>query len=667
MFTSSAGIVIILLPITKYQYYSFTVIFEQRLTVRYRILFPFASHTSMKNIFAAFATLFRWIGKFLSTTRSFLGNLLFLLVMVIILSTFLSEKKPPTIHNAALILSLSGDIVEEKHTTNPISELLGELSQTKQTPAETLLQDVLDAIHHAATDSQINCILLNLHDLGTVGLDQMQTIGEALNEFKKSGKKVIAAEDHYQQKAYYLASFASEIYLNPMGAVYLHGFGSYPLFFREALEKLRVNYHVFRVGTYKSAVEPILRDSMSDESKEQIQRLLTSMWSIFTTDITRQRALPEGAIDQYANNIPAKLAASEGSTARLALDSKLVDGLKSREEIREYLAKQTAADPDQGFSQVPLNEYLRTITRSYQPPLVASVNTIGIIIAEGMILDGEQPVGAIGGDTLAAMIRKARLDTAIKAVVLRVNSGGGSAFASEIIRQEILELKKSNKPLVVSMGSTAASGGYWIAANADEIWASAATITGSIGIFAAIPTFENSLASIGIHSDGVGTTQLASGLNVSRPLAPPLEEAVQMTLDHGYQQFLSLVATGRNMKMEQVETVAEGRVFHGKEAQQLGLVDKIGTMAEAIESAANKAKIKDYSASYIEKPRTLRDEMLGFFKGDIVTALLRQMISQPLAQQMIHLTAPIRELLLFNDPSGLYAHSLIQGASLLEP
>ena len=621
----------------------------------------------MKNIFAAFAAFFRWIGKFLSTTRSFLGNLLFLLVIVIILATFLSEKKPPIIHNAALILSLSGDIVEEKHITNPISELLGELSQTKQTPDETLFQDVLDSIHHAATDSQIKCILLNLHDLGKVGLDQMQTIGEALNEFKKSGKKVIAAEDHYQQKAYYLASFASEIYLNPMGAVYLHGFGSYPLFFREALEKLRINYHVFRVGTYKSAVEPILRDSMSDESKEQMQGVLTSMWSIFTTDITRQRALPADAIDQYANNIPAKLGASEGSTARLALDSKLVDGLKSREEIREYLAKQTAADPDQGFSQVPLNEYVRTITRSYQPQLVAPVNTIGIIIAEGMILDGEQPVGAIGGDTLAAMIRKARLDTAIKAVVLRVNSGGGSVFASEIIRQEILELKKAGKPLVVSMGSTAASGGYWIAANADEIWASAATITGSIGIFAAIPTFENSLASMGIHSDGVGTTQLSSGLNVSRPLAQPLEEAVQMTLDHGYQQFLSLVATGRDMKMEQVETVAQGRVFHGKEAQQLGLVDKIGTLAEAIESAADRAKIKDYSASYIEKPRTLRDEMLGFFKGEIITALLRQTISQPLAQQIIHQTAPLRELLLFNDPAGLYAHSLIQGASLLEP
>ncbi len=621
----------------------------------------------MKNIFAAVATLFRWIGKFLSTTRSILGNLFFLLIMVMILTTFLFEKKPPIIHNAALILSLAGNIVEEKHSTNPISELLGELSQAKQTPAETRFQDILDAIHFAATDSQVKCILLDLHDLGTVGLDQMQTIGEALNQFKKSGKKVIAAEDYYRQKAYYLAAFASEIYLNPMGGVDLHGFGAYHLFFREALEKLRVNYHVFRVGTYKSAVEPILRDSMSGESKEQMRGMLTSLWSLFTTDITRQRTLPAGAIDQYANDIPAKLTAAGGSTAQLALDSKLVDGLKTREEIRDYLAKLSAPAPDRGFSQVSLNEYLRTITLSYQQPLVASANTIGIIIAEGMILDGEQPVGSIGGDTLAALIHKARLNPAIKAVVLRVNSGGGSAFASEIIRQEILELKKAGKPLVISMGSTAASGGYWIAANADEIWASAATITGSIGIFAAIPTFENSLASLGIHNDGIGTTQLASGLDVSRPLAQPLQEALQMTLNHGYQQFLSLVAKGRNMNTEKIETLAEGRVFHGKEAQQLGLVDKIGTLADAIESAAKKAKIKEYSASYIEKPRTLRDEILGIFKGDAAAALLRQTMSKPLAQQMIHLTAPFREILLFNDPAGVYAHSLIQGPSLLEP
>ncbi len=621
----------------------------------------------MKKFFAAFTAIFHRIGKVLAATRSIMGNLIFLLIIILILTTFFLEKKPLNIHDAALVLSLSGDIVEEKRVTGTIPELLGELTQSRQTPADTLLQDILDAIHQAATDTQIKCILLDLKNLGTVGLDQMQTIGEALNQFKKSGKKVIAAEDYYRQKAYYLASFASEIYLNPMGGVDLHGFGAYHLFFREALEKLRINYHVFRVGAYKSAVEPIFRDSMSGEVKEEMRGLLTSLWTIFTADITRQRSLPEGAIDQYTNEITAKLAVSGGSTARLALDSKLVDGLKTREEIRSYMEKQTAAAPDLGFSQISLNAYLRTITPSYQPPVVTPDNTIGIIIAEGMILDGEQHVGTIGSDSLAAMIRKARQEPKVKALVLRINSGGGSVFASEIIRQELLELKKSNKPLVVSMGSTAASGGYWIAANADEIWASSATITGSIGIFAAIPTFENSLASLGVHSDGIGTTPLASGLDLSRPLAQPIKDALQMTLNHGYQQFLSLVATGRHMNMEKVATIAEGRVYNGKEAQQLGLVDKIGTLADAIASAAKMAKTDAYSAVYIERSRTLRDEFLQLFQGKVITALLDQTMSRPFSRQLAHLAAPITEILLFNDPQGLYAHSLIQGASVLEP
>ncbi len=625
----------------------------------------------MKNLFSALSSIFRWIGKILTATRSILGNLIFLILLVLILTTLLAEKKPAVIHDAALILSLSGDIVEEKRIVNPLEELLTEITPAQQAPSETLLQDILDAIHHAAQDSQIKCILLDLKDLGTVGLDQMQTIGEALNQFKKNGKKVIAAEDYYRQKTYYLASFASEIYLNPMGGVDLHGFASYHLFFREALEKLRINYHVFRVGAYKSAIEPIVRDSMSIEAKEQTRGLLTSLWAIFTADITRQRALPPDAIDQYANNIVAKLAASGGDTAQLALDSKLVDGLKDREEIRNYLAQQTAASPETGFSQISLPAYLHSITPSYQPPLVEADNTIGIIIAEGMILDGTQPAGSIGGNSLAALIRKARLDPAIKAVTLRVNSGGGSAFASEIIRQEILELKKSQKPLVVSMGSTAASGGYWIAADADEIWASPASVTGSIGIFAAIPTFENSLAAFGVHSDGIGTTQLASGLDLTRPLAPPLKEALQMTLDNGYRQFLSLVATGRNLSMEKVQSVAEGRVFTGNEAQRLGLVDKIGTLADAVASTAKLAKLDDYTASYIERPRTFSEELLELFQNKVTAALLPHLLSQPLTQpltqQLARLAAPVKEFLLFNDPAGLYAHSLIQGPSLLEP
>lgn len=621
----------------------------------------------MKKIFSAFFTLFRWIGKFLSTTRSILGNLIFLLLIAILFISIFSEKKKPVVENAALILSLAGNIVEEKQSRDSFTELLTEVTQTSQTPNETLLQDILDAIHHAETDPQIKCILLHLKDLGAIGLDQMQTIGAALNQFKKSGKKIIAAEDFYKQKGYYLASYASEVYLNPMGGVDLHGFGAYNLFFREALEKLHINYNVFRVGTYKSAVEPILRDSMSVEAKEQTRGLITALWKIFTGDITRQRALPADAIDQYASQISTKIAAAAGSAATLALNEKFVDGLKTRNEVNEYMGKLAAVDTDNKFKQIQLADYLRTFTPSYQPPRIATGNVIGIIVAEGMILDGKQPVGAIGGDTLATVIREARLDSAVKAVVLRVNSGGGSAFASEIIRQELLELKKAGKPFVISMGSTAASGGYWIAANADEIWASPATITGSIGIFAAIPTFENSLANLGVHSDGIGTTPLATGLNLTRPLAPSLKESIQMSLDSSYRQFLDLVAQGREMKQEEVQNIAEGRVFYGEEAQRIGLVDKLGTLEDAIHSAADMTKLKDYTAQYIEKPRTLREEMLAIVKGKISAALLSLNLSPPAAQQLSQLLQPVREVLAFNDPAGLYAHSLIQGQALLGP
>lgn len=635
-------------------------------------LFFYPTLTSMKNIISAFSILFRWIGKLLTTTRAVLGNLFFLTLMVVLFLVLFTEKKAPVFQDAALVLSLSGDIVEEKRPVNPLAELIPEIMPNQQVPSETLLQDILDAIHHATGDSRIKCILLDLKNLGTVGLDQLRIIGHALDQFKQSGKKVIAAEDFYRQKTYYLAAHASEVYLNPMGGVELNGFGAYRLFFRAALEKLRINYHVFRVGTYKSAVEPITRDSMSIEAKEQTRDLLNSLWALFTGDITRQRALSADAIDRYANGIIAGLAATGGDTARLAMEHKLVDGLMDRQEIHDYLIKQTAAAPEKGFSQIALRDYLRTLTPSYKAKSRpgAADHIVGVIIAEGMILDGTQPPGAIGGNSLAALIRKARLDPAVRAVTLRINSGGGSAFASEIIRQEILELKKSNKPLVVSMGSTAASGGYWIAADADEIWASPATVTGSIGIYAAIPTFENSLAALGVHSDGVGTTQLASGLNLTHPLPPPLKEAIQMTLDHGYHRFLSLVAAGRNIDMEKVQTLAEGRVYTGKEAQELGLVDKIGNLEEAIASAARLAKLDAYTACYIERPRTFSEEMLELFTGGVMAAMSGPIQSHPLFQQMARLSAPakgLREFLLFNDPAGLYAHSLIHGPSLLEP
>ncbi|MBU0942945.1 MAG: signal peptide peptidase SppA [Proteobacteria bacterium] len=620
----------------------------------------------MKDLIHSIVNIFRWIGKVLTGFRILTLNLAFLVVLFFLfssLSSYPPQKEVKVSSSGALILKLSGDIVEEKRATDPVSSILNDKLGLNTGPSETLFQDILDIIGAAGSDEKVTCILLDLSELGTVGLNQLQIIGNALTDFKTSGKKIIAAEDYYQQKAYYLASFADEIYLNPMGAVDLHGLGAYRLYFKDAINRLKINYHIFRVGTFKSAMEPIMRNSMSDDAKSQNMAWLTALWDTIITDIARERKLSKETLRGYTENIASELAMTKGDTALLALETKLVDGLKTREELRNYLAQLTGKDPSGGFKQIKMNDYLKIIPRSYiDSPGPGS--SIGIIIAEGTILNGEQPIGVIGGDTTGELIRKAGQDSDIKALVLRINSGGGSVFASEVIRQEILEYKKSGKPLVISMGSMAASGGYWIAADADEIWASPVTLTGSIGIFAAIPTFEKSLSELGIYNDGVGTTSLAAALDLTQPLSPPLKESIQITLLHGYDQFLGIVGKGRAMSREEVEQVAEGRVFDGATAQRLGLVDNLGTMKDAIASAAGLAGLENYSGRYIRKPLTVKDEILQLFSGTISDWLSSAIVPPSLLTALSRLLAPIREILFFNDPKGLYAHCLIHDLSL---
>jgi protease IV len=614
----------------------------------------------MKAFFRPLFNAFRFLGKSLSILRNTLLNLLLLLFIIILVASFFTTTKELTIReNSALLLTIAGDIVEEKQLSDPISELLTNSIGVKDLPRETLLQDILDVIHAATTDSRIKCLLLDLDTMGKAGINQMQVIGNALDEFKKNGKKVIAAEDFFTQKKYYLATFANTIILNPMGGVDLHGFGVYSLFFKDALDKLRVNYHVFKVGKYKSALEPITGNAMSPEAKTQNQQWLTSLWQSFSADISRQRSLPSGTIDNYINNISINLAETDGDTALLAQKSGLVDELKTRDELREYLTQMTAPDPITDFRQVSFRDYLKSINLSHESK-IKSQNKIGIIVAEGTILNGDQPAGAIGSDSLTTLIRSARNDAKIKAVVLRINSGGGSVFASEVIRQELLALKKSGKPYVVSMGSVAASGGYWIAAEANEIWASETTITGSIGIFGAIPTFEDTLENLGIHHDGTGTTRLASGLNLTQPFPPLLAETIQLTIERGYKQFLSLVADGRKIDPSAMDSIAEGRVFDGKKAQELRLIDKIGTMQDAVAAAARIAGISDYSSEVLHKPLSIKNKLLQQFAIQIVASLKPHLFSWEPLGRLLQLFAPMRhQILQFNDPQGIYSHCLI--------
>jgi protease-4 len=490
--------------------------------------------------------------------------------------------------------------------------------------------------------------------MGNAGINQLEAIGAALKDFRKRGKKVIAAEDFFTQKKYFLASYADTIILNPMGAVELHGFGVYRLYFKDFLDKLHIKVHVFRVGQYKSAVEPFMDNAMSADAKEQNGKWLDALWNNFTATICRNRSLKPDAVDNYINNVVQNLSAAGGDTGLLAKKYGLVDKLMTREELRDYLAKLTGPAPGTDFRQVSYKDYLKTISPSYEGGK-DSENQIGIIVAEGTILNGNQPIGAIGGDSLARLIHNAQTNDKIKAVVLRVNSGGGSVFASEIIRQALLSLKKNGKPYVVSMGSVAASGAYWISADANEIFATPTTITGSIGIFGAIPTFDEALDKLGVHSDGTGTTSLAAGMDLTRPFSPILAKVMKLSIDRGYQKFETIVEKGRKLTPAALEAIGGGRVFDGKKAQEIGLVDKMGTLKDAIAAAAKIAGLKNYTAHYLHNPLSIKSKILQRFGVQIMSLLKPLQISSGLLSEISWITAPIDKAAKLNDPHGIYS------------
>lgn len=617
----------------------------------------------MRNLLRSILGIFRFIGRMLTFVRNTAFNLLFLLVILIVIIALFTGGTHRLEDNSLLVLSLTGDIVEEKQPVSSAGKLFQEMQGEPARDAETLLQDILHIIDRATEDDRIAAIQLDLKDLGNAGIDQLQAIGAALKRFRATGRQVIAAEDLYTQKQYYLAAYADLVAVNPMGGVDLHGYGAYPLYFREALDKLKINYHVFRVGTYKSAIEPITRDSMSPEARRQNALWLASLWDSYVADVTQERKISRANIDTYTNFVDRLLADVDGDTAKLALKTGLVDRIWTRPQLQSHLAALAGTSSGRDYTSISSADYLRLIGPAAQGGSTA-LNKVGILVAQGNILPGKQPSGVVGGDTLADLIKVAREDATVKAVVLRINSGGGSAFASEIIRQELLELKKSGKPLVVSMGTMAASGGYWIAADADQIWAAPTTLTGSIGIFGAIPTFENTLAELGIHSDGIGTTPLASGLNLARPLSPQLQATIQLSVDHGYRQFLAIVQQGRKIDRQQLESIAEGRVFDGRTAQKIGLVDELGGLDEAVAAAAGLAGIADDFEPYpIRRSPSLGEWMLEKLAAE-QQAWSKLSLSMPGIVQDLHrrFSATFGPLPLLADPNGLYAYCFVTGS-----
>jgi protease-4 len=600
----------------------------------------------------------RFLGFFwnsISATRRFVGNLLFLLLVVFLIALVFFESGNEVPEGAALILSPEGNIVEQKTETVLASDIFGDAARE-----ETLLKDIIDVIDYAKDDKRIKLMVLDLRKMGNAGISKLQSIGAALERFSGSGKPIFAYGDYFNQNQYYLAAHADRLYLSPMGAILLNGFGLYRLYYKTALDKLQIQFHVFKVGTYKSALEPVTRDSMSEYAKEANLGWLNILWEAYKSDVAQGRRFNPQSLDDYINNISGYLAQAGGDAAVMALNLGLVDGLKTRDEVRQELIERVGEDPDEPtFKQIAFDEYLKHI----QPKLMKShpaKDKVGVIVASGIIMDGEQPAGRIGGDSMADLLVRAREDDKVKAVVVRIDSGGGSATASEVISREIELTREAGKPVYVSMGSVAASGGYWIAAPADKIWATPTTITGSIGIFGAFPTFEKSLKSLGISSDGVGTTKLSDAFDPSRPLNDLVAQSMQQIIEQGYRRFIQRVAEGRNMSPEAVEKIAEGRVWAGTTAKELGLVDEIGSLQDAIRAVAKTAGLKDYQITYITQPLTTREQLIkriNRFIVDILVAL--NSADHPLNRLYDRFVdTKLDQILRADDPAGLYAYCL---------
>lgn len=547
--------------------------------------------------------LFSGLWRFITWLRVAVFNLLFLLVLAIIVAAVFAPKDAPMPAKGPLFISVNGVFVDQKTYISPASRLM---NQGNGQPQETDIRELISVVNKAATDPKITGLVLQLDYFEGGGMSKIEEVGQALLAFKATGKPVIAYSDSYTQHAYLLASFADEIYMHTMGNVLLTGLGLYRNYYKEAIDKLDVNFHVFKVGEFKDFVEPYTRTSMSDASRAHNRQWLTQLWQAYTAQVESRRELAPGTLDHMIANINEIMAAHGGNGAALALAADLIDFAGTRLEQEARLAERFGEGEDTAFVHIPYAAYRADRFR----PEVSPSGNIGLIVASGNILDGYQPPGTIGGDSLSELIRMAREDDNLKALVLRVDSGGGSAFASELIRNELDAVRAKGVPVVVSMGSVAASGGYWVAMGADEVWATPNTITGSIGVFGLMPTLEKTLAKIGVHTDGIGTTDLAGALRVDRPLDPKAAAAYQQGVEAIYDTFLGIVASSRDSSVEAVHEVAQGRVWTGSTAKQLDLIDQLGYLQDAIAAAAARAEITDYKVKLIDFPRSPQEVLL---------------------------------------------------------
>ncbi len=611
----------------------------------------------MNKLFRVIGLIFKWIWKAISFLRIAIFNLFFLFFLVIIYFIYAeTDTAAPVIkEKSALVMNLSGPIVEQSSYVAPVDSFTGSLLGN-ELPKENVLFEIVDAIRYAQNDDQVSGLVLALRDLPETNLTKLRYIAKALNEFKTSGKPIYAIGDFFNQSQYYLASYADKVYLAPDGAVLIQGYGAYNLYYKDMLEKLDVNTHVFRVGTYKSAIEPFTRNNMSDQAKESASRWLTQLWDSFVHDVALNRQIEASTLAPNEEEMLALLKESKGDLALLSKNIGLVDELATRQQIRKTLIGEFGSNGNDSFNQVSYYKYLATMT----PELNFAEDDIAVVVASGPIMDGYQPRGTVGGDTIASLLRDARADDNVKAVVLRVDSPGGSAFASEVIRNEIQALRDIGKPVVASMSSLAASGGYWISMSADKIVAQPTTLTGSIGIFSVITTFEKGLNNLGIYNDGIGTSPF-SGVGITRGLNSTTSAAIQLGIEHGYQRFIGLVGKNRNLSIADVDKVAQGRVWTAKDAMSFGLVDQMGDFDDAIKLAAELAELDTYNTYWVEEPLSSSEQIIQELMKNISVNLgfnVDNMLPESLQPVAKQLKQDLSIMQSFNDPKGHYAFCL---------
>lgn len=563
----------------------------------------------------------KWFWSAVDTSRRFVINFIFLLLVIILLNALFSSDKLKIEDKTALILNFKGQLVEQ-HAGSASDAFIAEVQGENK--RSTQLRDILTVIDTASKDPKINNAVLMLDGMQGAGLPMLREVAAALERFKASGKKVIAWGSSFDQRQYFLAAHANEVYMHPMGNVMLSGFGGYRNYYKDALDKIGVTVNLLKVGTFKSAAEPYIANGPSPASSEAEAFLYNAMWKLYTDGVEKARKLPAGAIMESINNLPEMLKAANGSVAQFAVNAKLIDGLKSRDELRQMMLGLGAKDEQtKSFKQVSFDDYLQAQNHFSFGPAVA------VIVAEGEISEGNAPPGAIGGMSTANLIRKAREDDQIKALVVRVDSPGGSAFGSELIRQELELTRKAGKPVVISMGNVAASGGYWISMSSDEVIADAATITGSIGVYVIFPTVDKVVEKIGVRTAGTTTTWMSDSFNPLRPMNPKFGEVIQLGVENIYSEFTTKAAAARKTTPEKIDAVAQGRVWTGEQAKERGLIDRIGSYQDALKSAATLAKLGDeYRVTYIEREPSKFDRFFSMFEDGATKAAARAINEQ---------------------------------------